>query len=166
MNLLLTGFMGAGKSTIGRLLARRLGYYCLDTDTEIECKQNCTIADIFRDAGETQFRDLETELLEGLQSVQNTIIATGGGMVFREQNRTLMKSLGRRVYLRVSPATLVGRLSQDKHRPLLQQGTEAPEPRVTRLLEEREPIYMEAEVVVETGCLTPVQTVTEIIRNL
>ena len=64
------------------------------------------------------------------------------------------------------PATLVGRLSQDKHRPLLQQGTEAPEPRVTRLLEEREPIYMEAEVVVETGRLTPVQTVTEIIRNL
>lgn len=166
MNLLLTGFMGAGKSTIGRLLARRLGYYFLDADTEIERKQNCTIADIFRYAGETQFRDLETELLEGLQSVQNTILATGGGMVVREQNRTLMKTLGRRVYLRVPPANLVGRLSRDKHRPLMHQGEETPEQRVTRLLEEREPIYMEAEVVVDTGRLTPAQTVTEIIRKL
>ena len=166
MNLLLTGFMGAGKSTIGRLLARRLGYYFLDTDTEIERQQSCTVADIFQYADETRFRDLETELLEELQSVRNTIIATGGGMVVREQNRELMKSLGKCVYLRVPPAHLIGRLSRDKHRPLMRQGDETPEQRVTRLLEEREPIYMEAEMVIDTGHFTPAQTVTEIIRNL
>ena len=166
MNLLLTGFMGVGKTTIGRLLARRLGYCLLDTDTEIERQQDCTIADIFRDAGEIRFRDLETRLLESLQSVQNTIIATGGGMVVREQNRALMQSLGKRIYLRTPPAHLIGRLSRDKHRPLLHQGEETPEQRVTRLLNEREPIYMEAEVVVDTQHLTPAQTATEIIRKL
>ena len=94
MNILLTGFMGAGKTTVGKKLSKRLGYFFIDTDREIEKEQGCTISEIFKYGGEICFRDLETNMLQQLQSKQNLVIATGGGMVMRQENRNLMQNLG------------------------------------------------------------------------
>ena len=93
MNIILIGFMGAGKTTVGRKLANRLGYFFLDTDQQIEKQQGCTIEEIFRYAGEATFRDLETKLLENLQSVRNTILSTGGGMFIHSKNQELLKDI-------------------------------------------------------------------------
>ncbi len=164
MNILLTGFMGAGKTTVGRKLAKRLGYYFIDTDSEIEREQGCSIPDIFRYAGEPCFRDLETDLLKSMVNHKNSIIATGGGMVLRKENRELMQQIGKRVFLRVSLEDLLKRLQQDKQRPLLQQ--ENPVEKIHRMLEERTPIYEEAECIIDTSKFTAQQMVSEIIRKI
>ena len=111
--------MGAGKTTIGRKLAKLLEYSFIDTDTEIEEDQGCSIADIFKYGGEECFRDMETRLLEKLKNVQNSVIATGGGIVLREQNQAMLQKIGKRVFLKVPQAELLQRLKNDRNRPLL-----------------------------------------------
>lgn len=165
MMVFLTGFMGCGKSTVGRLLARRLGYFFLDTDAEIERQQQCTIAEIFAYAGELRFRDLETQMLERLQGSANVIVSTGGGMIVRPENREWMKQLGRRVYLRVPEEVLFARLQRDRKRPLMQHEL-PPEERVRSLMVDRSPLYEEAELIIDSQDLTPAQTTTAIIRSL
>ncbi|MCH2291224.1 MAG: shikimate kinase [Deltaproteobacteria bacterium] len=164
MNILLTGFMGAGKTTVGKKLSKRLGYFFIDTDREIEKEQGCTISEIFKYGGEICFRDLETNMLQQLQSKQNLVIATGGGMVMRQENRNLMQNLGTRVYLKVGLEELIRRLKKDKKRPLLQEAR--PIERITEMLEQRKSIYEEAECIVDTTDLSPQQMVSEIIRKL
>ena len=164
MNILLTGFMGAGKTTVGKKLSKRLGYFFIDTDREIENEQGCTISEIFKYGGEICFRDLETNMLQQLQSKQNLVIATGGGMVMRQENRNLMQNLGTRVYLKVGLEELIRRLKKDKKRPLLQEAR--PIERITEMLEQRKSIYEEAECIVDTTDLSPQQMVSEIIRKL
>ena len=164
MNILLTGFMGAGKTTVGKKLSKRLGYFFIDTDREIEKKQECSISEIFKYGGEICFRDLETNMLQQLQSKQNLVIATGGGMVMRQENRNLMQNLGTRVYLKVGLEELIRRLKKDKKRPLLQESS--PIERITEMLEQRKSIYEEAECIVDTTDLSPQQMVSEIIRKL
>ena len=164
MNILLIGFMGAGKTTVGKKLSKRLGYFFIDTDCEIEEEQGCTISEIFKYGGEICFRDLETNMLQQLQSKQNLVIATGGGMVMRQENRNLMQNLGTRVYLKVGLEELIRRLKKDKKRPLLQEAR--PIERITEMLEQRKSIYEEAECIVDTTDLSPQQMVSEIIRKL
>ena len=164
MNILLTGFMGAGKTTVGRKLAKRLGYFFIDTDQEIEKEQGCSITEIFKYGGEECFRDLETDILQKLQTKQNLVIATGGGMVLRNENRSLMQSLGTRVYLKVEPQELMRRLKKDKKRPLLQKSK--PEEHILEMLQQRKSIYEEAECIIDTTNLSPHQMVTEIIRKI
>jgi Shikimate kinase len=164
MNILLTGFMGAGKTTVGKKLSKRLGYFFIDTDREIEKEQGCSISKIFKYGGEICFRDLETNMLQQLQSKQNLVIATGGGMVMRQENRYLMQNLGTRVYLKVGLEELIRRLKKDKKRPLLQEAR--PIERITEMLEQRKNIYEEAECIVDTTDLSPQQMVSEIIRKL
>ena len=164
MNILLTGFMGAGKTTVGKKLSKRLGYFFIDTDREIEKEQGCSISEIFNYGGEICFRDLETNMLQQLQSKQNLVIATGGGMVMRQENRYLMQNLGTRVYLKVGLEELIRRLKKDKKRPLLQEAR--PIERITEMLEQRKSIYEEAECIVDTTDLSPQQMVSEIIRKL
>ena len=156
--------MGAGKTTVGKKLAQRLGYLFIDTDREIEKEQVCSISEIFKYAGEECFRDLETEILQKLQSKQNLVIATGGGMVLRDENRNLMQSLGTRVYLQVELQELMSRLKKDKKRPLLQKSK--PEELILEMLQKRKHIYEEAECIIETTDLSPQQMVTEIIRKI
>ena len=156
--------MGAGKTTVGKKLAQRLGYLFIDTDLEIEKKQGCSISEIFKYAGEECFRDLETEILQKLQSKQNIVIATGGGMVLRDKNRNLMQSLGTRVYLQVELQELMRRLKKDNKRPLLQKSK--PEELILEMLQKRKHIYEEAECIIETTDLSPQQMVTEIIRKI
>lgn len=164
MNILLTGFMGAGKTTVGKKLAKRLGYFFIDTDREIEKEQGCSITEIFKYGGEECFRDLETDILQKLQTKQNLVIATGGGMVLRNENRSLMQSLGTRVYLKVELQELMHRLKKDKKRPLLQKSK--PEEHILEMLQQRKSIYEEAECIIDTTDLSPHQMVTEIIRKI
>ena len=164
MNILLTGFMGAGKTTVGKKLAKRLGYFFIDTDREIEKEQGCRITEIFKYGGEECFRDLETDILQKLQTKQNLVIATGGGMVLRNENRSLMQSLGTRVYLKVELQELMRRLKKDKKRPLLQKSK--PEEHILEMLQQRKSIYEEAECIIDTTDLSPHQMVTEIIRKI
>ena len=164
MNILLTGFMGAGKTTVGKKLAKRLGYFFIDTDREIEKEQGCSITEIFKYGGEECFRDLETDILQKLQTKQNLVIATGGGMVLRNENRSLMQSLGTRVYLKVELQELMRRLKKDKKRPLLQKSK--PEEHILEMLQQRKSIYEEADCIIDTTDLSPHQMVTEIIRKI
>ena len=155
--------MGAGKTTVGRKLAQRLGYVFIDTDQKIEKHQSCSIRDIFKYAGEECFRDLESDLLKKLQTSENTVFATGGGMVLRKQNRKLMKSLGKRVHLKVSFAELFRRLKKDKKRPLLQH--ENPELHIKEMLEERNKVYDEAEFIIDASQMNSQQLIAEIIKK-
>lgn len=139
-NIVLIGFMGSGKSTVGV----RLSYYMRrpveDTDKLIEKKQGRKISDIFATDGEEYFRQLETAMLKELkEKLQYHIISVGGGTPVREENRELLKQLGTVVYLRVRPETVYNRLKNDTTRPLLQ--CENPLERIKKLLEERREAY-------------------------
>lgn len=141
--------MGAGKSTVGRQLASRLSFLFLDTDHRIEERTGADIPWIFDVEGEAGFRLRETSVLEELQGIDHYVVATGGGIVERPHNHTLLKSLGCVVYLTASIDQLYSRTCKDKKRPLLQ----VPDPRakIQSLFERRDPIYRSvADVVLDT----------------
>ncbi len=146
--------MGSGKSTIGRELSQSLGYPVIDTDTLIVERAGRPIPEIFATDGEDAFRDLESDVLAGLEAdTSRRIIATGGGIVRRAENRELLRRLGYVVWLVVSPAEILRRTARNKDRPLL--NNDDPEGTITRLLEERIPLYREcAHLTVETDHLT------------
>ena len=164
MNILLTGFMGAGKTTIGRKLAKLLEYSFVDTDTEIEEDQGCSVAEIFKYGGEECFREMETQQLEKLKNVNNSVIATGGGIILRTQNRVLLKEIGKRVYLKVAQAELLLRLKNDRNRPLMKDND--PKNVLNEMFAERGLLYEQAECIIETGQQSPQQIASEIIRKI
>ena len=154
-NIILIGFMGSGKSTIGRELSHSLGYPLLDTDALIVKRSGKPITRIFADEGESAFRDLESTILEELvaDSTERRIISTGGGIVTRPANSPLLRRLGYVVWLVVSPAEILRRTSRNKNRPLL--NNEHPEETVRTLLEQRTPAYRDtAHLTIETDHLT------------
>ena len=152
--IFLVGPMGAGKSTIGRCLADRLGRVFCDSDHEIERRTGASVPLIFAVEGEAGFRRWEALVLEDLVARPNVVLATGGGAVLAPHNRELLKAHGTTVYLHADPHTLWERVRRDRHRPLLQ--TEDPEARVAALLREREPIYREvADLIVDTDRRPP-----------
>ena len=141
-NIYLIGFMGAGKTTIGKELAKALGCAFIDTDDRIEQEQGRKISEIFEKDGEQAFRDMETELLRRLQeSKEEFVLSIGGGMPVREENRALLRAIGTVVYLKTSKEEIIRRVSGDTNRPLLQGG--ALEEKVTSLMNARESIYTE-----------------------
>ncbi|MCD8097152.1 MAG: shikimate kinase [Lachnospiraceae bacterium] len=142
-NLILIGFMGAGKTSVGKYLARDAGMTFVDTDEQIVAEQGMEISAIFEKYGEPYFRDLETGLLERMQTdTEDSVISVGGGMPVREQNRELLRSLGCVIYLQATKATILGRVQNDGTRPMLRG--EDMEARVERLMREREALYREA----------------------
>lgn len=142
--------MGAGKTTIGRQLAQALGKQFIDSDHEIEARTGVNIPLIFELEGEAGFREREAAMLDELTDRENVVLATGGGAVLREENRRHLKQRGTVIYLQADVGQLLERTRKDKNRPLLQ--TEDPEGRLTRLLQEREPLYLDlADLVVNTG---------------
>lgn len=159
-NMIFTGFMGAGKTSVGKAYAHMHGMNFLDTDSLIESRAGKTIREIFRDDGEEQFRRMETELVRELAGqVRNTVISVGGGLPLRAENRAALREAGTVVYLRIRPETVCSRLKDDHTRPLLQG--ENPEEKVKTLLAERETYYQEAaHILVETDD----RTVEEIVR--
>ena len=146
----LVGMMGAGKTTVGRRLARRLGWSFVDADRELEARLGVPIATVFELEGEAGFRRRESALIEELTRRETVVLATGGGAVLDPVNRSVLHERGRVLYLRASVGDLWHRLRRDKVRPLLR--TPDPRGRVESLLRERDPLYREAaHEVVDTG---------------
>ena len=149
-NVFLVGLMGAGKTSVGRLLARRLGKTLYDCDHEIERATGVRIPVIFEIEGEAGFRAREQRMLAELVRRTNVVLGTGGGAVLAQENRELLKAHGTVVYLCASPADLWQRTRHDRNRPLLQ--TDNPLQKLTELYRERDPLYREvADLVVDTG---------------
>ncbi|MGJ8698167.1 MAG: shikimate kinase [Verrucomicrobiaceae bacterium] len=151
-NIVLIGFMGTGKSTIGRELAKMLNYPLVDTDHLIEEKAGKPIPAIFADEGETAFRDRESAVLTDLLDHESSIISTGGGIIVREENRQILRQLGYVVWLVAKPSEILERTSRNSNRPLL--NNDDPEGTITKLLDERTPHYREtAHLSIETDQL-------------
>jgi len=164
LNLYLVGMMGAGKSTIARLLARKLGYGFCDTDTIVEQAAGCSISDLFSQAGETAFRDLETQVLSQVCSHRRLAIATGGGIVLRQVNWSYLHH-GLVIWLDVPVEQLIVRLRHDTRRPLLQQ----PDPLsvLRNLAEQRRSRYAQADIHLAIGEQdTPDRVVSRILAIL
>ncbi len=142
-HLILTGYMGSGKSTLGCAVSYPLKQCLIDTDKWIEQKEGMTVSEIFAAHGEAYFRQTATECVKAMfLEKQPRVLALGGGTPLRSENRELMKKLGFTVYLRAKPETIYERLKDDTTRPLLQ--CDNPRERIRQMLEERDPIYTEA----------------------
>jgi shikimate kinase len=163
--LFLVGMMGAGKTTIGRSLARILNREFVDLDHELEARCGVRVSLIFDIEGEQGFRKRETALLDECSRRPGIVLATGGGAVLAPENRRYLKERGVVVYLRASAQELYRRVARDRNRPLLQ--TADPLARIQDLLREREPLYEEiAAVTLETGTLPVSQVVKTLIPLL
>ncbi|MCG5498447.1 shikimate kinase AroK [Ectothiorhodospira variabilis] len=148
-NIVLIGPMGAGKSTVGRHLASHLHLPFVDSDREIERRMGVDIPTIFEYEGEDGFRQREAAVIADLCSREGIVLATGGGVVMRPENRECLKRCGLVVYLRTSVSVQLRRTARDRNRPLLQ--TENPRARLEELLRIRDPLYREiAHLVVDT----------------
>jgi shikimate dehydrogenase/shikimate kinase len=139
-NIILIGFMGSGKTSVGIKLARSIEYQFLDTDAYIEAQYGGSISKIFATEGEEKFRSLETECLRQLkENLKGYVISTGGGMPMLEENSKLLREIGQVVFLKTSKEVIYERLKEDKTRPLLQG--ENPIQKIEKLLALRTPIY-------------------------
>jgi shikimate kinase len=160
-NILLVGMMGSGKTTVGKLLAKRLGKTFVDSDHEIQRRTGVSISTIFEIEGEEGFRRRESAVLEELARLDNLVLATGGGIVLAEANRRLLKENGTVVYLRATHDELWARTRHDRQRPLLQ--TENPRARLGELIAARDPLYREvADIIIDTSK----QSVHTLVRQL
>jgi shikimate kinase len=141
--------MGSGKTSIGRIVAGRMGFQLVDTDALVAQRAGMEISQLFAQYGEEHFRDLETAAIESLAHLKRCVISTGGGAVLREKNRALLRALGFVVLLSASEDAIFERVSRNTKRPLLQ--TENPRETLAQLLAVRRPIYeAAAECVIET----------------
>lgn len=165
LSVFLVGMMGAGKSTVGVRLARRLDRDFVDVDRELESRLGVDIPTVFDLEGEDGFRRREAQLIDELTSRSGLVVATGGGAVLAPANRRALAARGLVVYLQATPAELWQRLRRDKHRPLLQAAN--PRQRVYDLVEQRHPLYLEiADHIVSTGRHPVEEAVESIIQWL
>ncbi|HHU70193.1 MAG TPA: shikimate kinase [Thermoanaerobacterales bacterium] len=161
INIILTGFMGAGKTTIGRIVAKELNMKFIDTDEEIVRTTGLSITEIFERFGEEYFRDIEEEIIERVASGKGLVIASGGGIVLRERNINNLKKNGIIFLLTADENELLNRVYGSTDRPLIKKGTED----FLRLLDEREERYFEtADYIIDTNKRTAESAAWEIIR--
>lgn len=164
-NLFFVGLMGAGKTTVGRTVARRLGYPFVDSDHELEARCGVRIPVIFEHEGEAGFRDREAQVIDELTQRRGIVLATGGGAVLRPENRNHLRARGTVVYLRASPHDLWLRTRHDRNRPLLQ--TEDPKGKLEALYAQRDPLYREvADFIIETGRPSVAQLANMVLMQL
>lgn len=156
--------MGAGKTTVGAALAEALGYRLVDLDQEIVRRSGRSIPEIFSTEGEPIFRDYEAAALRSLQSTEATVLATGGGVVGRQENWETMRGIGPVVYLRLPWEIICQRISGDKERPLADQSDGGE--RLRRLWTERAPLYEQADLIIDGDLQTPRQIAGRIIQAL
>ncbi len=162
-NVFLVGLMGAGKSTVGRRLARALGLPFVDADREIEARTGVAIPVIFDIEGEEGFRDREERVIDDLTAREGIVLATGGGAVLRPASRERLRGRGLVVYLRAPVDLLHARTRHDRRRPLL--NTADPRARLVELRAERDPLYLEcADLIVDTERRT-VRDIVETVRR-
>ncbi|MYN46585.1 3-dehydroquinate synthase [Pseudoduganella sp. FT93W] len=164
-NVFLVGLMGAGKTTIGRILARKLGLRFIDSDHEIEARTGATIPWIFEIEGEASFRRREAEVIRELTGQQDLVLATGGGAILNPESRAYLKERGTVIYLRASVNSILQRTAHDKNRPLLQ--TADPRKKLEELMAVRDPLYTEvADIVIDTGRPNVQSMVSNILNQL
>jgi shikimate kinase len=163
-NVVLTGFMGTGKTEVGRELARLLNLKLIDIDTEIEKAERTTINEIFKQFGEPGFREIETKMIKKISEMKNIVISTGGGAVLRDENVTSLMKNGIIICLTASPETVFKRLQNNTDRPLLQ--AENPFERIKDLLNSRKPFYEKADIMMDTENKTPLQIAEEIMEQI
>lgn len=160
-NIFLVGMMGAGKTSVGRVLAKRLNKVFYDSDHVIEDRTGVKIPVIFEIEGESGFRLRESAVLDELTALDDIVLATGGGAILAEDNRDRLRTRGTVVYLRASVKDLLNRTRHDKNRPLLQ--TADPRARLNELYQMRDPLYREAaHVTIDTGN----QSLTTLVNRL
>ena len=160
-SIFLVGMMGAGKTSVGRALAKRLNKIFYDSDQVIEVRTGVKIPVIFEIEGEPGFRHRESAVLDELTALDDVVLATGGGAVLAQENRDRLRTRGTVVYLRASVKDLLNRTRHDKNRPLLQ--TADPRARLGELYELRDPLYREvAHVTIDTGS----QSLTTLVHRL
>lgn len=162
VNLYLVGFMGTGKTTIGRAVAQRLGFTLIDSDQEIERQQGRTIADIFATDGEPAFRAMERRFIEGGHEGSRAVVSCGGGLVVQPGMLELLLRRGVVICLHASIETILARTARHRHRPLL--NVEDPDARVRALYAEREPVYKRAGTVILTDARPLNDIVAHVIR--
>lgn len=165
-NIFLTGFMGSGKTSLGKIIAERLKVDFYDTDELVSSWQKLSVDEIFERYGESFFREKEREALRFLAEKEpgSCVISTGGGAVLREENRLLMKKSGLVVFLDVSPEEAYKRLKGTEDRPLLK--VENPMEKIRVLLKERKPFYDEADISVNTAGKTLPEVAAELLHKL
>jgi shikimate kinase len=162
--IVLTGFMGTGKTAVGEALAKKLGYEFLDTDLMIEQETGKTITDIFEKEGEVAFREYEKNMVKKAMAKEKVVIATGGGAVTDPGNLKLMKEKGIVIGLSASADTILQRVSSMDTRPLLKSKDQLK--KIQNLLSERSPYYREADEIVDTTSKPISETIEEIIKAL
>ncbi|MGZ5577964.1 MAG: shikimate kinase AroK [Methylobacter sp.] len=161
-NIYLVGLMGAGKTTIGRQLAKALKLPFYDSDKAIEERTGVDIPTIFEFEGEEGFRDREQKMIQQLTQMRGIVLATGGGAILREENRRLLKENGFIVYLQCSVERILERTRRDTQRPLLR--TDNPRERIQNLFVQREPLYLEcADFKIDTGTIQSKEVVNRIL---
>ena len=166
-SIVLIGLMGAGKTCVGRRLAKALGLGFVDADDEITAAAGCSIADIFETWGEPAFRDLERKVIARLLSGERKVVATGGGAYMTAETRAHIREHGLTIWLRAELDLLVKRTTTSRRgilRPLLDN--ENPRATLDRLMKERYPVYAEADLVIETRDESPEATVARIVETL
>ena len=162
-NLALVGFMGTGKSSVGRLAAEHLHFDFIDTDEWIESQTGKTIADIFAQNGETTFRQLEEDTARALSSRRDVVISAGGGVVANPDNLASLKSHALVICLWASPESIWVRVRTQTHRPLLQTGD--PLRKIRELLEQRSAAYHQADAMIHTGCRSPKEVAQQVLHQ-
>jgi shikimate kinase len=163
--IVLIGFMGAGKSSVGRTLARITGLPRFDTDEMVAARFGLTVSEIFETQGEEAFREAETDALRELAGRRGAIITTGGGILLRPKNADLVRGLGTVVHLEADEVTLFRRINRRATRPLLR--TENPRATLTELLRVRLPLYQAAaDIEVDTSLLTHDEVATKILNHI
>ncbi len=162
VNLYLVGFMGTGKTTVGRAVAVRVGFAFVDSDHEIERKQGREIPAIFAEQGEPAFREMECDFVEGGHAPTRTVVACGGGLVVQPGMLARLKARGVVVCLHASVEAILARTSRQKNRPLL--NVEDPEARIRKLFAERDPIYRSAGSVILTDGRPLNDIITHVLR--
>lgn len=162
-NLALIGFMGTGKSSVGRMAADAMRFTFLDTDHVIEARAGATISEIFAQQGEPAFRDWERRIVEELTRRQKTVIATGGGLPAVPENLASLKTHALVVCLWASPETIYARVREHSHRPLLQ--ADDPLAKIRELLAAREPYYRQADVLVSTELRSAREVATQVVHQ-
>lgn len=159
--IVLVGMMGAGKTSVGRHLAAKLGLPFVDADQEIESAAQATISEIFEQEGEAVFRSGERRVIARLLDGPVCVLATGGGAFMNPETRSKIRECGISVWLRADLELLMRRVGRRRDRPLLQQGD--PRDVLTRLLAVRDPVYAEADVTIDSGDHTPEQVADAVI---
>jgi shikimate kinase len=161
-NIALVGFMGVGKSVVGKALAERLKLDFADLDEIIEKREKRPITRIFEDSGEAYFRSLEKSLVKEFSQKSGMVIACGGGVVMDQENMDNLKQAGVIIYLKAEPQVIFARTGGKSHRPLLNVGN--PEKRIAELLDKRQPFYAKADYTVDTSDKNIAEVVERIIE--